>query len=85
VDAAFRAIRAIAGSDCLMLRYEVSAITAGTDAQGEVSVRLQDGDYVALGKGSSTDIIVASAKAYVNALNKLDSLKKMKKVLPGGP
>ncbi len=85
VDAAFQAIRGISGTDCTLLRYEVSAITAGTDAQGEVSVRLQDGDHVVLGKGSSTDIIVASAKAYINALNKLEYMKKMKKVLPGGP
>jgi len=85
VDAAFRAIRGIAGTDCQLLRFEVSAITSGTDAQGEVSVRLQEGEHVALGRGSSTDIIVASAKAFVNALNKLDTMKKMKKVLRGGP
>jgi 2-isopropylmalate synthase len=84
VDAAFRAIRAISGIPCQLLRYEVSAITSGTDAQGEVSVRLQEGEHVVTGKGSSTDIIVASAKAYINALNKLDSMQKMKKVLRGG-
>jgi len=85
VDAAFRAIRAITGSNSQLLRFEVSAITSGTDAQGEVSVRLKEGDNVALGKGSSTDILVASAKAYVNALNKLENMKKIKKDLPGGP
>jgi len=85
VDAAFGAIRAISGTHCQLLRYEVSAITSGTDAQGEVSVRLQEGEHVVMGKGASTDIIVASARAYVNALNRLDSMKKMKKVLQGGP
>ena len=68
-----------------MLRFEVSAITEGSDAQGEVSVRLQDGEYTALGQGASTDILVASAKAYINAMNKLEYLKKMKKILRGGP
>jgi 2-isopropylmalate synthase len=50
-----------------------------------VSVRLQDGEHTALGQGASTDILVASAKAYVNAMNKLEYLKKMKKILRGGP
>ena len=85
VDAAFRAIRACSGSQSKLLRFEVSAITAGSDAQGEVSVRLQDGKHTALGQGASTDILVASAKAYVNAMNKLEYLKKMKKILNGGP
>jgi 2-isopropylmalate synthase len=85
VDAAFRAIRASSGSQSQLLRFEVSAITSGSDAQGEVSVRLQDGEHTALGQGASTDILVASAKAYVNALNKLEYLKKMKKILRGGP
>ena len=74
-----------AGSESELLRFEVSAITSGSDAQGEVSVRLQDGEHTALGQGASTDILVASAKAYVNALNKLEYLKKMKKILRGGP
>ena len=85
VDAAFRAIRASSGSKTKLLRFEVSAITSGSDAQGEVSVRLQEGEHTALGQGASTDILVASAKAYVNAMNKLEYLKKMKKILRGGP
>ncbi|MEW6443571.1 MAG: 2-isopropylmalate synthase [bacterium] len=85
VDAAFKAIRAISGDDSKLVRYEVSAITSGTDAQGEVSVRLEEADQTTLGRGASTDIIVASAKAYVNALNKLDYLKKKKTILRGGP
>ncbi len=59
-----------------MLAYEVKAITGGTDAQGEVVVRLREGDFTVMGQGSDTDIIVASAKAYINALNKLEYLKK---------
>ena len=51
--------------------YQVNAITAGTDAQGEVTVRLEDKDLFSQAKGSDPDIIVASAKAYINALNKL--------------
>ena len=85
VDAAFRAIRSSSGSKSKLLRFEVSAITSGSDAQGEVSVRLEEGEHSALGQGASTDILVASAKAYVNALNKLEYLKKMKKILRGGP
>ena len=85
VDAAFRAIRASSGSQSRLLRFEVSAITSGSDAQGEVSVRLEDGEHTAMGQGASTDILVASAKAYVNALNKLEYQKKRKKILRGGP
>ena len=85
VDAAFRAIRAALDSQSKLLRFEVSAITSGSDAQGEVSVRLKDKEHVVLGKGSSTDILVASAKAYVNALNKLEYMKRMKKGVRGGP
>ena len=51
--------------------YQVHAITAGTDAQGEVTVRLEDDQISSQAKGSDPDIIVASAKAYVNALDKL--------------
>jgi len=85
VDAAFRAIRSISADKTRLIRYEVSAITGGTDAQGEVSVQLEEGKHRVLGQGASTDIIVASAKAYVNALNKLEYLKKKKKILRGGP
>ena len=54
-------------------RYRLgNAITGGTDAQGEVTVRLREGEYSATGRGSDPDIIVASAKAYIDALNRLD-------------
>ncbi|MBS0368332.1 MAG: 2-isopropylmalate synthase [Proteobacteria bacterium] len=73
VDAAFKAIEAVAESGAQLLLYSVNAITTGTDAQGEVTVRLSREDRVVNGQGADTDIIVASAKAYLNALNKLHS------------
>ncbi len=73
VDATYRAIDEIVPVDCELLEYDVHAITAGIDAQGEVSVRLTDstGTRVVKGYGADTDIIVASAKAYLNAINRL--------------
>ncbi len=71
VDATFLAIESVAGSGSDLLLYSVNAITTGTDAQGEVTVRLSKGGRIVNGQGADTDIIVASAKAYLNALNKL--------------
>ncbi len=71
VDAAFKAIESVAASGTELLLYSVNAITTGTDAQGEVTVRLAKDGKVVNGQGADTDIIVASAKAYINALNKL--------------
>ncbi|MGH7253877.1 MAG: alpha-isopropylmalate synthase regulatory domain-containing protein, partial [Nitrospiraceae bacterium] len=71
VDAAYRTIAAMAQTKSRLLTYSVKAITGGTDAQGEVSVRLEEGGKTAIGHGADTDIIVASARAYLNALNKL--------------
>jgi 2-isopropylmalate synthase len=71
VDAAFRAIEQIAESGSKLLLYSVNAITTGTDAQGEVTVRLAKDGKIANGQGADTDIVAASAKAYLNALNKL--------------
>jgi 2-isopropylmalate synthase len=51
-------------------------LTGGTDAQGEVTVRLRENGLVALGRGSDADIIIASAKAYINGLNRLEYLKE---------
>jgi 2-isopropylmalate synthase len=75
VDAALRTIAAITGTKSTMLAYEVKAITGGTDAQGEVVVRLQEDGNTVMGQGADPDIIVASAKAYINALNRLEFLK----------
>jgi len=71
VDAAYRTIAAITQTKSRLLSYAVKAITGGTDAQGEVSVRIEESGKAATGHGADTDIIVASARAYLNALNKL--------------
>jgi len=73
VDASFKAIEAIVNSGADLLLYSVNNITSGTDAQGEVTVRLSRGGRIVNGQGSDTDIVVASAKAYLHALNKLHS------------
>jgi len=76
VDAAFKCIAKLAGTKSKLLVFSVNAITGGTDAQGEVRVRIEEDGIEATGFGAHTDIIVASAKAYVDALNKLDYRKK---------
>src|SRR5512145_1995102 len=73
VDATFKAIEQVVKSETELLLYSVNNITSGTDAQGEVTVRLSKGGRVVNGQGADTDIVVASAKAYLNALNKLDT------------
>jgi 2-isopropylmalate synthase len=73
VDATFKAIEQIVHSGTELLLFSVNNITTGTDAQGEVTVRLARGGRVVNGQGADTDIVVASAKAYLNALNKLDA------------
>ncbi|HQU14785.1 MAG: 2-isopropylmalate synthase [Chromatiales bacterium 21-64-14] len=71
VDAAFKAIEEIVHSGTELLLYSVNNITTGTDSQGEVTVRLGMGGRVVNGQGADTDIVIASAKAYLNALNKV--------------
>ncbi|MCC7412209.1 MAG: 2-isopropylmalate synthase [Gammaproteobacteria bacterium] len=71
VDAAFRAIEVLIESGCTLQLYSVNAITSGTDAQGEVTVRLESAGRIFNGHGADTDIVQASARAYVNALNKV--------------
>jgi 2-isopropylmalate synthase len=71
VDAAFQAIESLVQSGAELLLYSVNNITEGSDSQGEVTVRLSRGGRIVNGMGADTDIVVASAKAYVNALNKL--------------
>ena len=71
VDAVFKTIAKITGTKSKLRKYLVNAITGGTDAQGEVSVRLEEKGLIATGQGAHTDIILASAKAYINALNRL--------------
>ncbi|MBI5611656.1 MAG: 2-isopropylmalate synthase [Gammaproteobacteria bacterium] len=71
VDAAFKAIEAIVNSMSQLQLYSVSNITSGTDSQGEVTVRLEKAGRIVNGHGADTDIVIASAKAYLNALSKL--------------
>lgn len=78
VDAVFKAIESEAGSTADLQLYSVNAITAGTESQGEVTVRLSREGHLVSGQGADTDIIVASAKAYLSALNKLESQPRVK-------
>ena len=71
VDAVFKAIEQLVKSDTELQLYSVNNITNGTDAQGEVKVRLEKGGRIVSGQGADTDIVIASAKAYIHALNKL--------------
>lgn len=71
VDASFRAIESVMNSGANLQLYSVNNITSGTDSQGEVTVRLEKGGRIVNGHGADTDIVIASAKAYLNALNKL--------------
>ena len=80
VDATFRAIEKILTSGAELQLFSVNNITTGTDSQGEVTVRLQKAGRIVNGQGADTDIVVASAKAYLSALNKLHS--KLEKAHP---
>ncbi len=71
VDATYRAIEALVQSACDLQLYSVNNITSGTDAQGEVTVRLEKGGRIVNGQGADTDIVIASAKAYLHGLNKM--------------
>ncbi|MEC5205880.1 MULTISPECIES: 2-isopropylmalate synthase [Vogesella] len=83
VDAAFKAIESVVKSEAELELYSVNAITKGTESQGEVTVRLAKDGRIVNGQGADTDIIVASAKAYLAALNKLSS--KTERVHAQGP
>ena len=86
VDACYKAIAKISGSRAKLRRYSVASVTGGTDAQGEVSCMLEEKDVNISGKGSHTDIIMASALAYVNALNRLEYRKRHRQAsVQGGP
>jgi len=76
VDATFDAIRKITRTNYDLLRYVVNAISGGTDAQGEVTVQLKYNGHSVVGHGADLDVIVASARAYINALNRLEFLKR---------
>jgi 2-isopropylmalate synthase len=76
VDAAYRAIDRICRLPLVLVRYSLRAVTEGKDAQGEVIVRVESDGTLVTGRGVSTDVIEASASAYVNAINRLIHLRE---------
>ena len=81
VDASFNAVKMLYPHKARLLLYQVQAVTEGTDAQATVSVRLEEDGRIATGQSADTDTVVASVKAYVNALNRL--IERSKKTAPG--
>jgi 2-isopropylmalate synthase len=80
VDAIFKAIKKIYPHNVNLQLYQVQAVTEGTDAQATVSVRIEEKGKISVGQAADTDTLVASAKAYINALNKL--IIKRKRTAP---
>jgi 2-isopropylmalate synthase len=80
VDAATKTIAKIIKTKSRLVKFSVNAITSGTDAQGETMMILEEGGLRVTGQGAHTDIIMAAAKAYINALNKLEYQKRLKGV-----
>ncbi|MEO0292758.1 MAG: 2-isopropylmalate synthase [candidate division WOR-3 bacterium] len=78
VDAVYNAIRKIVRDKVTLKQFSVSAITGGSDAQGEVTVRIEEKGIDSVGRAAKTDIVIASAEAFVNALNRLEIKKKMR-------
>ncbi|MFH0824012.1 MAG: 2-isopropylmalate synthase [Pseudomonadota bacterium] len=75
VDAVYNTIKKITGADPKLLKFAIASVTGGLDAQGEVTVHLEEDNRVVIGKGSDPDILVAAAKAFLNGLNRLDYMK----------
>ncbi len=71
MDAVYKSITAVTNTKVKLLRYDIRAVTSGTEAIGEVTVQLEMAGKRTVGRGASTDVIEASAKAYVDGLNKL--------------
>ena len=80
VDSIFKCIKEIFPHDVNLQLYQVHAVTEGTDAQATVSVRIEEKGKISVGQAADTDTLVASAKAYINALNKL--ILKRKRTAP---
>ena len=76
IDATYNTIAKMTGTKSKLLRFSIDSLTGGTDAQGGVTVRLEENGVQTLGKGNDPDIIVASAKAFINGLNRLAHLKR---------
>ena len=82
MDAVYKAISAVMRSSAKLVRYEIRAVTSGTEAMGEATVHLEAGRARCVGRGASTDVIEASAKAYLDALNRLTALPKSSGLAP---
>ncbi len=80
IDAAFNAIEEISGTKLKLEDYSLSSVTEGKDALGDAVVKLRENGSIYVGRGLSTDVVEASVKAYINALNKKEDTKNMKKV-----
>jgi 2-isopropylmalate synthase len=80
VDAVYKAINRIIGVPNKLTEFRVSSVTAGIDAIGEVLIRIESDGVGYMGRGAATDIIVASARAYMNALNRLLAARKRNSV-----
>ena len=80
MDSVFKAISKAANLTPILDSYSVASVTEGMDAQAEVSVSIKHDDFFARGKGASTDVIIASAKAFINALNNLRWRKNHPKI-----
>ena len=76
IDATYNTIAKMTGTKSKLLRFSIDSLTGGTDAQGGVTVRLEENGVQTLGKGNDPDIIVASAKAFINGLNRLAHLRR---------
>jgi len=75
VDAAYEAIREATGQSPKLENYSIRAVTSGKEALGEATVRISENDRTFVGRGISTDIIEASAKAYIDAINRMVSMQ----------
>jgi 2-isopropylmalate synthase len=76
VDAVYKAIGAATSNPAQLVSYDIRSVTSGTEALGEATVHLQQGDIKVIGRGASTDVIEASARAYIDGLNKLSALRR---------
>jgi 2-isopropylmalate synthase len=76
IDAVYKAINRLVGVPVQLVEFQVQAVTSGIDAVGEVTVKVRDNGHVFTGRGASTDIIQAAAKAYMNGLNKLIAARR---------
>src|SRR3712207_6430342 len=85
VDAVYKAINRIVQVENTLTEFSVKSITEGIDAQGDVIIRIESEGRTYTGRGADTDIIVAAAKAYMNALNKLLTVKTAKQAVTSTP